>query len=129
MRATIAAACLPALLAFAGCGAPTKVFKVASFPAGATVYVDDKPRGQTEMERLQVIFPRPLVTIRLEKEGYQPAGAVIGPDSSPELAFFLHETPDNRKILKALDDILRTLVQIREEIDKGPPVQSARSQP
>jgi len=73
MRRTIARiVCSASLFAFAGCSTPTKVFKVASYPRGATVYVEDKPRGQTDMDRLQIVFAKPLMTVRLEKEGYQP---------------------------------------------------------
>ena len=99
-----------------GCsGPPTKIFRVTSYPPGATIYVDGRPRGQTDMDKLSVEFEKPRATIRLEKEGFGATGAVVGLMSPEEQAFFLQEAPANKAIIDLLTRISRTLEDIKDQ--------------
>jgi hypothetical protein len=101
-----------------GCEAPQKTFKIASYPPGATIYIDDEPRGQTDAERLLIKFyPSETVTIRLEKPGFQPTGSVLSRNSSQQLTFFLQEAPRNQRILDEATNIRRLLTQISAQLE------------
>jgi PEGA domain len=102
----------------AGCGTTGKNFKITSYPAGATVFVDGELRGQTGDDASVYIkfHPDPLVTIRLQKEGYQPTGAVLSVESPDEIAFFLQEAPHHEKVLETLKDIRNVLDQISTQL-------------
>ena len=110
-----------AVLLGSGCETTEKYFKITSFPEGATVYVDGEPRGQTNFKRLEVDFEREdkLVTVRLEKDGYQTTGIVLSKRSPQEIAFFLDEAPSNQEILQVLKDILKVLDRISTEINQS----------
>ena len=102
-----------------GCSTPQKTFKVSSFPEGATIYVDDEPRGQTPDDRLKITFsPRPMKRLRLEKDGYQPVVDVLSFESREELYFALQESPNNQKILKSLNDIQRTMEKFPNQLSE-----------
>lgn len=102
----------------AGCGATGKNFRITSYPTGATIFVDGELRGQTGDEApVHIKFhPDPLVTIRLQKEGYQPTGAVLSIESPDEIAFFLQEAPHHEKVLETLKDIRSVLDQISGQL-------------
>ncbi len=98
------------LIAANGCRQTEKMFKVTSFPSGATIHVEGESLGQTDMERLKVSFiSKRLVTLRLAKEGFQPTGIVLSAESPEELAFFLQEAPTNQQVIKTLQDIRTSL--------------------
>ncbi len=120
MAARVFAASL-VLVALYGCGGTVKYFKVTSYPEGAVVYVDGEPRGETDFERLKIEFEPEdrLVTLRLEKEGYQSAGAVLGAGSPEHLAFFLQESPRNAEILQVLKSILETLDRLSADLKRA----------
>lgn len=107
-------------VALSGCGPRVRYFRVSSYPEGAVVYVDGEPRGETNFERLGIEFEPEgrLVTLRLEKAGYQSAGAVLGEDSPRHLAFFLQETPRNAEILQVLKSILEALDRLSAELKR-----------
>ena len=119
-RAFLASAAAVALLA--GCETTARHFKVTSFPEGATVYVDGEPRGQTNFNRLEVDFAQEdrLVTLRIEKEGFQPTGTILSKDSPREMAFFLAQAPRNQEILGVLKDILQVLDRIAAQRAEEP---------
>lgn len=102
-----------------GCQSHVRYFKVTSYPEGATVYVDGEARGQTTFSRLEIDFgsEEKLVTMRVEKAGYQPTGAVLSSGSPGELAFFLEEAPQNREILEVLRSILKVLDRLSIDLD------------
>ncbi len=105
------------LLTAVGCKQTEKVFKVTSFPAGATIHVEGESLGQTDMDRLKVSFkPKRLVTLRLAKEGFQPTGIVLSVESPEELAFFLQEAPNNLQVIKTLQDIRTSLDRLPGQI-------------
>jgi hypothetical protein len=106
------------LLAVAsGCLHPQRQFRVTSYPSGATVFVEGEKRGQTDMERLNVEFSgKDLVTIRLDKEGYQASGQVLGLDSPHELFFVLQEAPQDRDVLERLKRIETQLERLSAEV-------------
>jgi len=93
-----------------GCSAPRKIFKVNSYPQGATIYVDGEKKGLSDMEKLQVTFGSSTQAIlRLEKEGYQPTGTVLKVESNEVQFFPLQESPNNLKIIQSLNNIQRLL--------------------
>jgi len=101
-------------LLFAGCVVNQKQFKITSHPPGATIYVDGEKRGQTNIEKLNIVFPRKqTVTLRLDKNGYQPEGMVLDMTKSPQEFFIvLHESPGNEEIgegLKRIQSLLEAL--------------------
>lgn len=103
-----------------GCRQTEKVFKVTSFPSPATIYVEGENRGQTDMERLKVSFlSKRLVTLRLAKEGFQPTGIVLSAESPEELAFFLQEAPDNKQVIKTLQDIGNKLDRLPGQLSEA----------
>lgn len=105
-----------------GCKASGKrYFNVSSVPAGATIYIEGEPRGQTDEQRLELNFPNEedLVTLKLEKEGYQTTGMVINLYSPGRLVFFLQEAPNNRKLLEVLNNLQRTLGQMSAQAEKA----------
>jgi hypothetical protein len=110
-----------------GCESTVRQFKVTSFPEGATVYVNGEVRGQTNYNQLAVDFDQEdkLVTLRLEKAGYQTTGTVLSQGSPREMAFFLQEAPNNQKILDVLRSIREVLdriaVGLRERIEEKKP--------
>jgi hypothetical protein len=110
---------LVVLCAAAGCGSHVRYFRVTSYPEGATVYVDGEDRGQTTFSRLEVDFGSEdqLITLRLEKPGYQPTGTVISRNSPAVLAFFLEEAPQNREILETLKGILKVLDRLSSDFE------------
>ncbi len=97
-----------------------RLFQVQSFPPGATIFVNGEPRGQTDEQRLLIDFPEEahLVTLRLEKEGYQPTGVVLNWQSQGQYSFFLQEAPENRRLLESLNSIQRSLAQIAVQLEK-----------
>ncbi len=104
-------------LLWGGCKATEKSFKITSFPQGARIYVDGDPRGETDMEKLLISFrANPLVTLRLEKEGFQTTGRVLNIESEAEIAFFLQESPNNKEILETLNNIQRLLERFPSEV-------------
>ena len=91
---------------FTACGGGQKIFKVTSHPKGATIYIDDKNVGQTDMEKLNVTFIRnPQVTLRLEKDGYQSKGHTLKFESDREQFIVLDEAPNNKAITEGLKKI------------------------
>lgn len=93
-----------------GCSAPRKIFKVTSYPVGATIYVDGEKKGLSDMEKLLVTFGSSTQAIlRLEKEGYQPTGTVLKVESNEVQFFPLQESPNNLKIIQSLNNIQRLL--------------------
>lgn len=114
-----------ALLAF-GCGAPPQLlFSVNSYPPGATIYVDDVERGVTPEERLAVTFGSGgAAEVRVEKQGHQPAGAVLTPTSPAKVSFVLPLAPRDEDVLDKLielsrkaEETNRVLGQIRKAIE------------
>ena len=105
----------------AGCSSTTvKYFKVTSFPKNAMIYVDDEKKGPTDFSRLEIKFQEErMVTLRVEKEGYQTTGAVLSLESPQELAFFLQEAPKNKEIIAVLQSIRTVLDQISGQLTKG----------
>lgn len=117
--AVLSALALVAFCSSVGCGSHVRYFRVTSYPEGATVYVDGEDRGQTTFSRLEVDFGSTdqLVTIRLEKPGYQPTGTVISRNSPAVLAFFLEQAPQNREILETLKGILKALDRLSSDFE------------
>lgn len=115
--AASALACVAFACVAAGCTSHVRYFRVTSFPEGATLYVDGEDRGQTTFGALEIDFRSAdsLVTLRLEKPGYHPTGAVLSASSPGDLAFFLQEAPQNREILDVLKGILRALDRLSSE--------------
>ena len=113
-----AAVLLPSLAL--GCGGPgERLFQVASYPSGATIYINGEPQGQTDVAKLKINFEMDqLVNLRLEKTGYQPTGTVLSNRSPEELSFFLEESPNNQKILGVLQDIRAVLDQISGQLQR-----------
>jgi hypothetical protein len=102
----------------AGCGTTGKNFKITSYPTGATIFVDGELRGQTGEDAPVFIrfHPDPLVTVRLQKDGFQPTGAVLSVESPDEIAFFLQEAPHHEKVLETLKEIRSVLDQISSQL-------------
>jgi hypothetical protein len=108
---------LPLAVAGPGCGSSQKVFKITSHPRGATIFVDDVRRGQTDMEKLSISFKEKTeAIIRLEKEGYQGAGKVLKIESDDVQFFALDESPENKKILETLNGIRRDLERFMNQL-------------
>ena len=105
-------------LAASGCATGRRYFRVTSYPQGATVYVDGESRGQTDFDRLEVDFGsgEGQVILRVEKQGYQPAGGVLSSGSPREVAFFLQEVPRNEEILEAMSRILQGIDRISSQL-------------
>lgn len=103
------AAAISAFLLVAGlsaCGGGEKIFKITSHPKGATIFLDDKSVGQTDMEKLRVVFGRqPQYTLRLDKDGYQSKGLTLQLTSDSEQFFVLDEAPNNKAITEGLKRI------------------------
>jgi len=100
-------------IVWVGCSTTEKSFKVTSHPQGATIYVDGDPRGQTNMAMLNISFNvKPRVQIWVEKEGYQTDGKIVDLQSPEDVAFFLKEAPNNKKILETLTNIERHLERL-----------------
>lgn len=105
------------LAAGAGCLHPQRQFRITSYPSGATVFVEGEKRGQTDMERLNVEFTgKSFATIRVDKEGYQGAGQVVGLDSPPELFFVLQEAPQDKDVLERLKRVESQLERLSTEV-------------
>jgi len=108
------------LIAFLGLGCETtgEYFKVSSYPEGAMVFVDGERRGQTNFGKLEVNFEPEdkVVTLRLEKEGYQTTGMLLTRNSPRQMMFFLEEAPRNLEILKVLKDMLQVLDRISNDL-------------
>jgi hypothetical protein len=56
------------------------------------------------------------VTVRLQKDGFQPTGAVLSVESPDEIAFFLQEAPHHEKVLETLKEIRSVLDQISSQL-------------
>ena len=96
-RPLVMAAGLATLLLFVGCGASKRTFVVYSWPAGATVFLNEEARGQTKCP-VQVDFGEtPYATIRVEMNGYQPAGTLVTPTSPEALSFVLEIAPESSR--------------------------------
>lgn len=110
-----------ASLSTTGCSSSKRFFNITSYPSGATIFVNGEPRGVTDMPRLAIEFPaeETLVPLRIEKEGFQTAGAVLNRSSGYQLAFFLQEAPNNKKIIELLSNIQRTLGQISAQLERS----------
>jgi hypothetical protein len=117
MRRPLGFALLAAILT-AGCGTTGKNFKITSYPSGATIFLDGDRWGQTDADKVFVDFKSAdqLVTLRLQKDGFQPTGAVLTYESPGEMAFFLQEAPNNQKILEVLRSIRDVLDQISTQM-------------
>ena len=103
----------------AGCGVPQKQFKVTSYPPGATIFIDNEPRGQTDDDKLTVEFyPKAFRTLRLEKDGFQTTGDVLEETSKDHLAYNLQEAPNTKRTLTVLQNIQKSLDQMTGSIDK-----------
>jgi hypothetical protein len=87
------AACMSLLWLFAGCGSGKKTFVVYSWPKGASIYVDEELRGQTNQSVTVDFGVRSHRTIRVEMEGRQPAGALVTTSSPEALSFVLEFAP------------------------------------
>ena len=108
---------LAAVIAGSGCSSDQKIFKVTSYPQGATIYVDEVPRGQTDMEKLSINFDRrDQVILRLEKDGYQPTGRVLKIESDRFQFFPLEQAPNSQEILKTLNAQKQTLEEIQRTL-------------
>ena len=108
---------LAAALAGPGCSSRQKVFKVTSYPQGATLYIDEVPRGQTDMDRLSVDFTKKeQVILRLEKEGFQSTGRVLKFESDRFQFFPLEQAPNSQKIIETLNAQRRTLEEIQRTL-------------
>lgn len=104
-------AALAAVALLSACTPSQKQFKVTSYPPGATIYVEDKPRGQTNVEKLNIDFrAKRLVTVRLDRAGYQSTGMVLSGDDPEELFFVLQQSPISKEINDALKNI-QTLLE------------------
>jgi hypothetical protein len=100
-----------------GCGAPEeRVFRITSFPDGATIYVNGREEGTTDKNLMVGFAGDPYVTLRLEKRGFQPTGLVLTPHTADELSFFLQESPENRRIIELLDRIGGLLNEVIAEL-------------
>ena len=89
-----------------GCGNTRKFYRVTSYPEGAVVYVDDKPRGQTDFEKLLVDYQnKSFVTLRLEKDGYQTNGVTLSETSPGEVMFYQDRAPQNDDILRQIGEV------------------------
>ncbi len=100
-----------------GCGVSQKGFTIVSFPKGATIYLDEVQKGQTDRENLLVDFrTQPFRTLRVEKPGYQTAGIILYPDSSPKVDFFLQKAPDSDRILEAVEELKAKVDQLQSQI-------------
>ncbi len=118
-RLAIPASGLLVLGLAAGCGSSQKIFTITSYPQGATIFVDNQPRGQTDMEKLLVSFAaKPQAIVRLEKEGYQPTGTVLKMESEGVQFFALSESPNNAKTLEALNNIQRDLERFMTQLSE-----------
>jgi len=106
-----------------GCGSAGKNFKITSYPSGATIFLDGDRWGLTDAEKVFIDFRSAdqLVTLRLQKEGYQPTGAVLSIESPGEMTFFLQEAPNNQKILDVLRSIRDVLDQISSQMQTSEP--------
>jgi hypothetical protein len=103
---------------FVGCASAKRSFRINSFPQGATIFVNDEPRGHTNAEKLVIDFDKvKSAVLRLEREGYQSNGLVLFEDSDQEVTVFLQESPNNEEILKELGELRRQLDQIWSAAD------------
>lgn len=105
-----------------GCSSPAKKFRLTSFPTGAKIYLDDVYQGTAESTGyvLQVPFDTKLLAaLRLEKEKYQPVGAMLCPESPEEMNFVLQEAPKNAEIIEVLQKMLKVLDRIEARINAG----------
>lgn len=108
------------LALFLGCSTTgNRIFTVESFPPGADVFVDQEKVAVTPAQNLSIFFKngRP-VTVRIEKDGFQPTGTVVEWQSALKLSFFLQEAPNNTKILEVLNSIDGLLGGIQNDLNK-----------
>ncbi len=114
LRFALVAALLVAGLA----GCSRQYFTIDSYPEGAVIFIDDEPRGQTKFEKLGVDFSgKKYVTVRVEKDGFQPGGGVLRKSSPKQMVFFLEESPKNETILEELRDLQRSLDRMAQRVE------------
>ena len=102
------------LSAAAGCQSPSRYFSVSSHPAGARIYLDGVQEGFTDEEKLQVDFAgREAVWLKIEKDGYQPEGMTLGPETRGPIRIFLKEAPQSEKVIQELKDIRELLEELQ----------------
>ena len=100
-------AALIALIGASGCASHSRIYTVVSYPPGATIFIDQVEKGQTDTERLAVDFGASTYrSLRLEKEGYQPEGMVLHSGIREDrIEFHLKKAPDPESILGRLEEI------------------------
>jgi hypothetical protein len=108
-----------ALAAAAGCAPAQMRYEVSSNPSGATIFVDETQRGVTDEQNLLVTFgEKGYVTVRVEKPGYQPEGAVLTPEFNGPVRFFLKEAPQAESVLRKLAELESKLEQLSSRVNQ-----------
>jgi len=102
-----------------GCAVKEKVFEIRLYPPGAMIYVDDRDQGQTDKKVLIDFRRKPQATVRVVKDGYQPAGKEVDGEAAEKHTFFLQESPKNKEIIDVLNRIQSTLVQISDQLGRS----------
>ena len=124
-RPTLAALLTACSLFTMSCSSVTeRDFTVMTFPEGATVFVDNAEQGVVDRKGklVRVTFQKgQYARIRVSKEGFQPAGVVVGPESPGLVDFVLQQAPDQQKQIQVLMDVRSSLNLISEQLRKATP--------
>jgi hypothetical protein len=97
-------------------------FTVMTFPDGATVFLDNAEQGVVDRngKLVRVTFQKgQFARIRVKKDGFQPAGVVVGPESPGLVDFVLEEAPEQKRMIQVLEDVRSRLDGINEQLRRA----------